>query len=287
MVIGPIISLDDWVPERPPKNPSLRIPSPDLPPPPPSAHVANDKLADDEPLPPPPPELLRHVRQLSEPDTKPLPPSRRNSFAGQTNNKKYPYRPATDVPSPLATPLPASPQSSPPPAIPKKSTGPFPPPTDFRPPIAIPIQQQQPHPQYTSYAQSAQPQRPVSGMSTKYPHYPPAVPTSMHSKLMQHHHLEHPAPDATGATDRHSENARVTMRKRSHNAQLTPVEMPPVNAKLMPAHNGQLVGPQQPPPPLKPRLMPVIAGGIGTSSSGSSEANGSRPMSSAGAGRQR
>lgn len=84
MIIGPIISVDDWVPERPPKNPMLRVPSPELPPPPPLNSVeANSQL--DEPLPPPPPELLKHVRQLSEPETKPLTSCRRNSFAGQTN----------------------------------------------------------------------------------------------------------------------------------------------------------------------------------------------------------
>lgn len=91
MLMGPIISLDDWVPERPPKNPMLRIPSPDLPPPPPSSQQENDvnSLNQDEPLPPPPPELLRHMRHFSEPDTKLNVTSRRNSFAGSSSRKPF------------------------------------------------------------------------------------------------------------------------------------------------------------------------------------------------------
>lgn len=89
MVVGPIISLDDWVPERPPKNPMLRVPSPELPPPPPTVAVENDVnlINQDEPLPPPPPELLRHMRQLSEPEKKLNTANRRNSFAGSTSKK--------------------------------------------------------------------------------------------------------------------------------------------------------------------------------------------------------
>lgn len=79
MIIGQIISLDDWVPERPPKNPSLRIPSPDLPPPPNVENVSPPNQ--DDPLPPPPPELLK-----PEPEVKLNPASRRNSFAGQSHN---------------------------------------------------------------------------------------------------------------------------------------------------------------------------------------------------------
>lgn len=90
IVMSPIISLDDWVPERPPKNPSLRIPSPDLPPPPPLInHQENEliKLNQDEPLPPPPPELMRSMRQLSE--TKFNAANRRNSFAGSTTRRPF------------------------------------------------------------------------------------------------------------------------------------------------------------------------------------------------------
>lgn len=72
MVLGPSISIDDWVPELPPKKKQTaaaqqpqkagpaakREPSPDLPlpPPPPPPTVDDERLfASDEPLPPPPP----------------------------------------------------------------------------------------------------------------------------------------------------------------------------------------------------------------------------------------
>lgn len=105
VVMGPIISLDEWIPERPPKNPMLRVPSPELPPPP-SPLALNNSInslgannaiephedgaddVDDVPLPPPPPELLRHMRQKSEPDTKMNMASRRNSFAGSSTTRK-------------------------------------------------------------------------------------------------------------------------------------------------------------------------------------------------------
>lgn len=88
VVCGPIISLDEWIPERPPKNPLLRVPSPEfLPPPPPSPH-ATTAQDNQDPLPPPPPELLRHMRQKSEPDNKFNTPSRRNSFAGSSSTRK-------------------------------------------------------------------------------------------------------------------------------------------------------------------------------------------------------
>ncbi|XP_051175385.1 protein Shroom isoform X2 [Leptopilina boulardi] len=62
LIVGPAISIDDWVPERPPKKPHLRnvynerLPSPDLPPPSPPTITENEVICDD-PLPPPPPEL--------------------------------------------------------------------------------------------------------------------------------------------------------------------------------------------------------------------------------------
>jgi len=68
MVLGPSISIDDWVPELPPKKKQLAQqqtptqmkrgpPSPDLPPPPPM--VEDDQIfVSDEPLPPPPPEAI-------------------------------------------------------------------------------------------------------------------------------------------------------------------------------------------------------------------------------------
>lgn len=89
VVMGPIISLDEWIPERPPKNPLLRVPSPEfLPPPPSPLATSNQNNQDDDPLPPPPPEILRHMRQKSEPDNKFNTPSRRNSFAGSSSTRK-------------------------------------------------------------------------------------------------------------------------------------------------------------------------------------------------------
>lgn len=67
LIVGPSISVDDWVPERPPKKPHLRaafpppvperLPSPDLPPPSPPTVLEDEVFASDEPLPPPPSDL--------------------------------------------------------------------------------------------------------------------------------------------------------------------------------------------------------------------------------------
>ncbi|XP_023315676.1 protein Shroom isoform X2 [Trichogramma pretiosum] len=63
VIIGPAISIDDWVPERPPKKPHLRaafserLPSPDLPPPSPPMVTEVEVNNPDAPLPPPPPEI--------------------------------------------------------------------------------------------------------------------------------------------------------------------------------------------------------------------------------------
>uniref|UniRef100_A0A1A9WQT6 Uncharacterized protein n=1 Tax=Glossina brevipalpis TaxID=37001 RepID=A0A1A9WQT6_9MUSC len=80
--------VDGWAPERPPKNPNLRVPSPDLPPPP---ALENDSTFSDEPLPPPPPEILQRQPPLNEtlPELMPksLSPNRRNSFAGASLRK--------------------------------------------------------------------------------------------------------------------------------------------------------------------------------------------------------
>lgn len=81
MILGQIISVDDWVPERPPKNPSLRVPSPELPPPPNIENVMPPNQ--DDPLPPPPPEVLK--QPSLESDLKHNSAIRRNSFAGQCN----------------------------------------------------------------------------------------------------------------------------------------------------------------------------------------------------------
>lgn len=63
VIVGPTISIDDWVPERPPKKAHLRnaynerMPSPDLPPPSPPTITESEVHDCDDPLPPPPPEL--------------------------------------------------------------------------------------------------------------------------------------------------------------------------------------------------------------------------------------
>ncbi|XP_048515517.1 protein Shroom isoform X2 [Athalia rosae] len=63
VIVGPAISIDDWVPERPPKKPHLRnvyndrVPSPDLPPPSPPTVTELEVINFDDPLPPPPSEL--------------------------------------------------------------------------------------------------------------------------------------------------------------------------------------------------------------------------------------
>lgn len=62
-IMGPAISIDDWVPARPPKKPHLRaaypmprVSSPDLPPPSPPPALEDEVFVSDEPLPPPPSE---------------------------------------------------------------------------------------------------------------------------------------------------------------------------------------------------------------------------------------
>lgn len=98
MIIGKIISLDDWVPDRPPKNGSLRIPSPDLPPPP--NIESTSPLNQDDPLPPPPPDLLK-----PEPEVKLNIASRRNSFAGQSSNLQAKVKANGIAVSPPAVPI--------------------------------------------------------------------------------------------------------------------------------------------------------------------------------------
>lgn len=116
MILGKIISIDEWVPERPPKPKnissltSLRASSPDLPPPPAEDAVPLNEM--DQTLPLPPIEILKQ-----DYDTKGNhQANRRNSFAGQSslstkntlNHSKYipppaiPMRPKI-VPTPIMT----------------------------------------------------------------------------------------------------------------------------------------------------------------------------------------
>lgn len=260
MVIGQIISLDEWVPERPPKNPALRIPSPDLPPPPlPQANLVPSMGDDecgptsdgyDEPLPPPPPEVLsRHVRQLSEPDTKQATPSRRNSFAGQSTAVKPLFRGAQlERQSP--------PSAAVPPAVPKK--------------MAVPSQQQHyqqsvPMRSYpmSVYPHNSQQQQPTAHRAIAICKQPL---NGITTTLMPMHKPLGAKLDDLAA--RQLEGSRLTMRKRSHNAPLTPVEMPAVNAKLMmPPSPPQQQQQQQQPPPLMPRIPQMAAEAIGRSAS--------------------
>lgn len=95
MILGSVISIDDWVPERPPKNPALRVPSPELPPPPPVvvSDISHELARSDDPLPPPPAEdiLKRSVFIDKNYQNKQLllTPCRRNSFAGQSYKPMY------------------------------------------------------------------------------------------------------------------------------------------------------------------------------------------------------
>lgn len=116
MILGKIISIDDWVPERPPKpksgshsnlSLSMRIPSPELPPPPPIESAISPINVDDA-LPLPPPEVLKQESEMKLSH----PPSRRNSFAGlppkiKTNHiplspPAIPMRPKI-IPTPIMT----------------------------------------------------------------------------------------------------------------------------------------------------------------------------------------
>ena len=112
-------SQDGWVPERPPKNPNLRVPSPDLPPPPPG--LENDSTIPDEPLPPPPLEILQRQpivdNTLDGMPPKPPSPNRRNSFAGASIRKSnfFNRTPSSTENSPTT-----SVSKGPPPLIPRK-----------------------------------------------------------------------------------------------------------------------------------------------------------------------
>lgn len=271
MIMGPIIALDDWVPERPPKNPMLRIPSPELPPPPPMMSPTEDVvlLNQDEPLPPPPPEILRHIRQLSDSgEPKSNTTSRRNSFAGQTNKKSL-YRASTF--ENLSPPPPGAPPSQQqisqliiPPAVPKKPQ-----------PMESQVVYRRPS---SSMAKSQQPANNSPTSNSVHQAHRVVVngkPDQRHSLPMQLH--SPPQQFVARQSD-----ARVSMRKRSHNSQQIPAAEFLLKVVSVPHHqNGQMipVSPANvltavatsvnnnnnnnnggglmmtsPPPPLKPRM---------------------------------
>lgn len=85
-VMGPIKSLmDKWTPERPPKNPLLRVPSPDLPSPP--SPLINNPEHHDDPFPPPPSaEILQNMHESLSSSRLNNANNRRNSFAGSSSS---------------------------------------------------------------------------------------------------------------------------------------------------------------------------------------------------------
>ncbi|XP_052864581.1 protein Shroom [Anopheles cruzii] len=268
MIMGPIIALDDWVPERPPKNPMLRIPSPELPPPPPPLlHPTEDVLIinQDEPLPPPPPEILRHMRQLSDSgDSRSNSASRRNSFAGQTNKKSL-YRAST-----FENLSPPGPQQghpggnsaaaktpngvSVPPVVPKKpqqsSPADGPPANGHRRPASS-MAKTQTVPSLSSHAPIGsvmahhhhRMQQHAGGGRTSQEHHRLSLPMqqTVHSAQSA---LMIAAVQPQFVAGRQSDT-RISVRKRTHNSQQIPV------SEYLLKANGTT-----PPPPLKPR-MPV------------------------------
>lgn len=196
--MGPIISLDEWVPERPPKNPALiyryDTSSPELPPPPPSTIVEDESpiANQDEPLPPPPPELMRHMRQLSEPDSKSATPSRRNSFAGSSSKKPLLRTSTLENLLPAAPPIPKKPTSLET-LHPKRSTSSF---ARHPPPIIV-------KPHKISASRKIEP------------------PTSL--PLTQQHVIH---------TQERCNDARPAIRKRLHNAQ-SPLELTSPKSKIV------------------------------------------------------
>lgn len=265
MIMGPIIALDDWVPERPPKNPMLRIPSPELPPPPPMMSPTEDVvlLNQDEPLPPPPPEILRHIRQLSDSgEPKSNATSRRNSFAGQTNKKSL-YRASTfeNLSPPPQTQLII------PPAVPKKPQ-----------PVESQVIYRRPSSSMAKPQQATNNSPAPNSVHQAHRVVVNGKPDQRHSLPMQLHSPPQQQQFAPRQAD-----ARVSMRKRSHPSQPIPVAEYLLKAVSVAHHqNGQMVPPTattvnsvatvagcvnnsnsnnngglvmiSPPPPLKPRM---------------------------------
>ncbi|XP_070065761.1 protein Shroom isoform X2 [Drosophila virilis] len=127
-------------PERPPKHPQLRVPSPELPPPPLGAELDNSYTFD-EPLPPPPPPEVLQPRP-------PPSPNRRNSFAGASTRRSAYTQPT------LAPKVP--------PQVPKKPTS---------------LRQQLPHkPQQQQALSNGGNVKPTNlPTSRKRPHNPPPI----------------------------------------------------------------------------------------------------------------
>ncbi|XP_049309449.1 protein Shroom isoform X1 [Bactrocera dorsalis] len=234
-----------WVPERPPKNPNLRVPSPDLPPLPPSADL--DTQLADEPLPPPPPELLQQQQRQQQQyydmnasfntsaDLLPKAPSpnRRNSFAGSSTRKAYFSRSGSEMLS--ATKVP--------PLIPKK-------PTNIETLHAVrQHQQQQQHAQQLTAKLLLN-----GGMPQPQQHSPTAPPPQTLSAM------------ANATRDAKMSSAN---RKRPHNPAVSGFTVPPpimenvpqqpqqqLSSSKSPPNTNAALKSSPPPPPLMPRSMP-------------------------------
>ncbi|XP_054089850.1 protein Shroom isoform X2 [Zeugodacus cucurbitae] len=238
-----------WVPERPPKNPNLRVPSPDLPPLPPTADL--DTQLADEPLPPPPPELLQQQRQQQQQqyydmnasfnvsaDLLPKAPSpnRRNSFAGSSTRKSYFSRSGSEMLS----------ASKVPPLIPKKPSN-----IETLHAVRQHLQQQQ---QQHAQQLTAKLLLNGGGMPQPQQHSPPAPP-----------------PQTLSAMANATRDAKLSSanRKRPHNPAVSGFTVPPpimenvpqqpqqqLPSSNSPPNTNTALKSSPPPPPLMPRCMP-------------------------------
>ncbi|XP_017482937.1 PREDICTED: protein Shroom-like, partial [Rhagoletis zephyria] len=269
-----------WVPERPPKNPSLRVPSPDLPPLPPSADL--DTQLADEPLPPPPPELLQQQRQQYQQQQqqqlqqyydlsasmnascelvpKAPSPNRRNSFAGSSSRKAYFGRSCSET-SPTSASLLAG--KLPPPLIPKK-------PNNIEALHASMRQQQQ-----QQHTQQLAANRLLlnGGVPQPQQHSPTQVPSltsASNAKLLTNRKRPHHNPALAGF------NVPPPILENVQQPQQPSSPAPPqqlTNSSKSPSNTNAPLKSSPPPPPLMPRCMPtqtLVSGGNGISSSSSS-----------------
>lgn len=230
MILGQIISLDDWVPERPPKpklsinnnnnnnhntsnNLPLRVPSPDLPPPPPPPLETplHSSLIVDDALPLPPPEVLKQDSEIKMNH----PPSRRNSFAGQGSSP--PKMKSNNIPlSPPAIPM--RPKISPTPIMTINS-------------MLSKNYQQLPTQDQTVHAQRVilQKQTSESAVTATYGHKDLYLSSSP-PRLLQ------------GRIS----DSRLSVRKRAHNSS--------TSKDCIGYNNSAAIQHHQTPPPLKPRM---------------------------------
>jgi hypothetical protein len=228
MILGKIISLDEWVPERPPKpksslsnenNLPLRVPSPDLPPPPPIEPVINHNQIVDDALPLPPPEVLKESEMNSKIS---YPPSRRNSFAGQGSQ---PTKIKTNN-------IPLSP-----PAIPMRPKI-VPTPIMTINPLLGKNYQQLPTQDQTVHAQRVILQKQISETAVPYGHHHKDLSSSSPPRLIQ------------GRIS----DSRLSVRKRAHNSSTSKDCNGYNNSTTAATAAAAPIQHLQTPPPLKPRM---------------------------------